>query len=136
MARTISCELEEFAPALVNMVVEVFDATDEKTGKAVEQSTRRGAKLLRGKYTEGIGKHPWSEKYRKGFTSHIEKGKVKTGEIGNKGKPGLVHLLEKGHATLTGRRTNAYPHMDPAWNDVSEDFQKRIGQAVDDALRG
>ena len=38
------------------------------------------------------------------------------------------------HLTLTGRRTNAYPHMAPAFDDMEQDFMERVGKYVGDAL--
>jgi len=130
------CDVDKFAATLTDLIGEVFDQCDENVSKAVSQATKRGAKELRETYAI-IGAHMWSDEYREGFKAHIDKtGKVTTGEIGNSAKPGLVHLLEKGHATLTGRRTRAYPHMEPTFEDVSEDLIERIDRAVASALRG
>lgn len=131
------CGIDNFAISLEGLVADVFDACDENVGKAVSSSARKGARLLREKYTKGIGRHPWSDEYRGGFKSHVDRsGKVVTGEIGNKNKPGLVHLLEKGHVTPSGHRTGTFRHMDPAFEEVQEDFIEKVGAAVDSALRG
>lgn len=131
------CTADNFSAALTDLIGDVFDECDEKVGKAVGSSVRKGAKLLREKYTAGIGVHPWSKDYRNGFKSHTERhGMVVSGEIGNKSKPGLVHLLEKGHLTPSGHRTRVFRHMDPAFQEVSEDFVDKAGVAVDEALRG
>lgn len=131
----MTCDADAFAASLESLIGDIPDAVAEAAGKAVGQSVRKGAKQLRGKYTDGIGRHPWSAEYRGGFSSHVDKGgRVTTGEIGNKAKPGLVHLLEKGHATLTGRRTGKFGHMDPAFQEIQEDFVERVGKAVGEAL--
>lgn len=134
MSSDIPCDLDNFGATLEQMLGSSLRGVEKESNEAVEKATRRGARLLRGKYTDNIGKTEWSERYRKGFTSHIEKGKLTTGEIGNKAVPGLVHLLEKGHATLTGRRTKAYPHMGPAFEDIEEDYVKRMEKAVTTGL--
>ena len=134
--REIPCDIDNFAEALESLIGDIPPAVNERVGEAVAHSTREGAKMLREQYASG-GRHPWSDEYRKGFTSHVDgKGAVTTGEIGNKNKPGLVHLLEKGHATLTGRRTNAYPHMAPAFEEMKEKFVKEVEDAVGRALEG
>lgn len=131
----ITCDIDAFATSLEALIGDIPEACDKETEKAVTKSVRKGAKLLRGKYTSGIGKHEWSAEYRGGFSSHVTKGGMETtGEIGNKNKPGLVHLLEKGHATLTGRRTNKYEHMDPAFREIQEDFVVQVENAVGKAL--
>ena len=71
-----------------------------------------------------------------GFASHVERGVETVGEVGNKNKPGLVHLLEKGHLTLTGRKTTAYPHMAPAFDAMSEEFVEEYKKAIGAALEG
>lgn len=134
MGSNISVSSDRFAIALLGILDDVVLATDENVGKAVAQSTRKGVKIVKEK-AGNTGLHKWSDRYVGGFSSSIDKnGKVVTGEIGNRKEPGLVHLLEKGHATLTGRRTRAYPHMEPAYDEIHDDFIKRIYKAVGEAL--
>lgn len=135
MGRSAFCELDGFARALEELVGDIPPACAEKGGEAVAKSVRKTAKELRGGSYGSAGKHKWSEEYMSGFSSHVEKGFETVGEVGNKNKPGLVHLLEKGHATLTGRRTTAYPHMAPAFDAMSEDFVKEFEKAIAEALQ-
>ena len=136
MGRSAYCDLDTFATALENLVGDIPAACTEKGGEAVAQSVRKAAQELRGgKYGSG-GKTKWSDKYMSGFSSHVDKGVETVGEVGNKNKPGLVHLLEKGHLTLTGRKTTAYPHMAPAFDAMADDFVDRYKQAIGDALEG
>lgn len=125
-----------FAASLEQLLGESFAAVSTETDDATRKAIRRGAKLLRGKYTEGVGVHDWSAEFRSGFASHMNRsGAYAEGEIGNKTKPGLVHLLEKGHLTINGQRsTRAFPHMAPAFEDISEDFINRVRTAVGEGL--
>ena len=135
MGRNVTCDLDRFAAGIDKLVGDLPSACHEAMGDAVTKSTRLAAKRLRGELTDGIGKTEWSEAYRSGFTSHVDKSETETvGEVGNKNKPGLVHLLEKGHATLTGRRTQAYPHMEPAFEEMANDFIDRVDKAVGKAI--
>ena len=130
------CTMDNFAASITSLIGNVFDECDSRVSKAVEQSARKGAKELRETYAL-IGEHEWSDEYREGFRAYIDKtGGETIGEVGNKNKPGLVHLLEKGHATLTGRRTRSYPHMEPAFEEMSEDFVKRVDKSIGEALEG
>lgn len=136
MTRNYTCTPEMFEATLDSLLNGVVKSCDTRVRKAVEQSTRKGTKIVKEK-AAGVGKHEWSERYISGFSSRIERGNMETtGEIGNKNKPGLVHLLEKGHATLTGRRTNAYPHMAPAFEEMEDDFIARVEKAIGEALAG
>lgn len=132
----VPCEIDRFAATIAQLVGDIPDSCADEMEKAVRKSARAGAKSLREEHTEGIGRHPWSEEYRKGFSSHVERdGLQSVGEVGNKVKPGLTHLLEKGHLTLTDRRTRAYPHMEPAFRDMEEDFVAEAAKALGRAVR-
>ena len=136
MGRELSVDIDAFAAGLEQLVGDIPGACAEKGGDAVAKSVRKTAKELRAGIYGSSGKHEWSEEYMSGFSSHVDRGMETVGEVGNKNKPGLVHLLEKGHATLTGRRTNAYPHMAPAFNAMSEEFIEEYKKAIGEALEG
>ena len=135
--RFAECGIDDFAASLASLIGDIPDACGDGCQKAVRQSIRKTAKGLRSGEYGSSGRHDWSGEYMGGFSSAVVKGGLTpAGEVGNKAKPGLVHLLEKGHATLNGRRTNAYPHMAPAFEDMSRDFVERMDKYVDSALRG
>jgi hypothetical protein len=50
--------------------------------------------------------------------------------IYNEKYPGLVHLLEKGHALRNGGRTAAKPHVAPVQEWMNEELRKRIKEAI------
>lgn len=70
-------------------------------------------------------------KYAKGWTS---KKSTKDGEykqiVHNKDKPSLVHLLEFGHATMDGGRTEAQPHVQPAYEKHTANFESDIKRII------
>lgn len=135
MAKNVTVDMDMFAAGIEELIGNIPTACSEKLGKAVRQSVRKTAKELRSGTYGSSGKHAWSGEYMQGFASHSDiGGMTPEGQVGNKNKPGLVHLLEKGHATLTGRRTQAYPHMKPAFQALEEDFAERAEQAVVEAL--
>lgn len=136
MGRTITRNVDAFAAGLEELVGDIPAACMEKGGEVVEKMVRKTASNLRAGTYGSAGKHKWSEEYMSGFTSHVEHGVETVGEVGNKNKPGLVHLLEKGHLTLTGRRTTAYPHMAPAFDDMADKFVEEYKKAIGAALEG
>lgn len=135
MVNEITCGPEDFARSIEALIGNIPPDCSEEVSKAVERSTRKGVKAVKGYASKG-GIHKWSPEYVGGFSSHVTKGVVSTGEIGNKAKPGLVHLLEKGHATPTGRRTRSFPHMAPAFDDIQDAFVKDVSESVGRALGG
>lgn len=66
--------------------------------------------------------------YKDGWTSTVEsENAVSIGiRVYNKKKPGLTHLLEKGHAKRGGGRTRTFPHIAPAEKQAVEEYEKRL----------
>lgn len=134
MARNVSVPLDAFARGIEQLVGDIPESCRDAANKATAQSTRKGVKTVKQHASKG-GRHEWSKDYVNGFQSHVKQGTVAEGEIGNKAKPGLVHLLEKGHYTLTGRRTAAFPHLAPAFGEIQQDFVERMEKAIGGALK-
>lgn len=42
----------------------------------------------------------------------------------------LTHLLEKGHAKVSGGRTKAIPHIEPVENVMIKEYEKAVEKAV------
>lgn len=51
--------------------------------------------------------------------------------IYNRLKPGLTHLLEKGHALRKGGRTRALPHIEPVEQTAIKAYEKAVEQAIE-----
>lgn len=135
-SRDITCDADDFAASLASLIGDVPGACGEGCEKAVRMTVRSTAKKLRGGEFGKSGRNEWSEEYMQGFGSRTSGGGLTPeGEVGNRAKPGLVHLLEKGHLTLTGRRTQAFPHMAPAFEDMEQDFVSRAEKYIGEALR-
>ena len=137
MAKNATVDWLNFSAGVESVLGDIPKSCSQKVGKAVQQSVRKTAKELRSGAYGSAGKHAWSDRYMSGFSSHSSiGGMTPEGEVGNKNKPGLVHLLEKGHLTMAGRRTRAYPHMAPAFDEMEEDFMERAQKAIGEALGG
>ncbi|BDH62113.1 hypothetical protein MTP04_22430 [Lysinibacillus sp. PLM2] len=42
----------------------------------------------------------------------------------------LTHLLEKGHAKVSGGRTQAYPHIAPVEKELVDEYVKGVEEAI------
>ena len=85
---------------------EVIEAMSESIDEVAKESVKKlKAASPRGK----------TQKYYKGWTYKIEKGRLSHGSIvyGKTGTYQLAHLLEYGHAKKGGGRTNEYEHIKP-----------------------
>lgn len=135
VSKNVTEDWLNFSAGLDELIGGIPKSCANSVGKAVGQSVRKTAKELRSGEFGSAGQHEWSAEYMQGFSSRsTTKGLESEGEIGNKNKPGLVHLLEKGHLTMAGRRTRAYPHMAPAFVSLEEDFLERAKRAIIEAL--
>lgn len=135
MPSHIACDADNFARGIAELLGDIPAASSEGCQKAVSQTIRKTASGLRSGNYGSSGRHKWSPEYMSGFSSAVVKGgATPAGEVGNKNKPGLVHLLEKGHATLNGRRTASFPHMAPAFDDMEKDFVDRVSRYIVEAI--
>ena len=77
---------------------------------------------------------PGSKKghYKDGWTSKVEsENSVSIGiRVYNKKKPGLTHLLEKGHAKRGGGRVEGIPHIAPVEQQAIKDYEQRLKERL------
>lgn len=101
---------------------DVRETTDEITKQAVEEIRKTSPK----------GKGTRKQPYHKGWTK--QKGKINKGrytiKIHNKTNYQLTHLLEFGHATRNGGRTEANPHIRPLEEKYKKIYEQRITTVI------
>lgn len=136
MPKHVTCDAESFAIGLEELLSDIAPDVAEGISEEIPRLARKGAKDLRteagARWTGKTG-----SKYSKGFSSKtIKTGAVATAEIGNRSMPGLVHLLEKGHETLTSRRVEGIPHVRPVYERLEPEVVKAVERAVGEALEG
>lgn len=77
------------------------------------------------------GKSPKRSAYKSGWTKKVVVNRMGASAVVYNGKyPGLVHLLEKGHALRNGGRAAAHPHVAPVEEWMNTELQKRIKEAI------
>lgn len=127
MAGSATIRIDSFAATLTEMAEGVVTQDDEQLRRDVRAAARTTTDELRngaltpavtGEYAAG-----W------GYETELGVGHVKV-TVRNKEKPGLTHLLEKGHEKFvsgvdTGERVRAYPHIEPAY-EVGADRLRRL----------
>lgn len=110
MASTYKCDLSDFGNVLTRIVSDYETGVTSAQTRSVQKITRWGAKELRNSAAVPVK----TGKYKAGFTSTINKRRTGAfGVVYNKTAPGLVHLLEKGHAKVGGGRVAGQPHVAP-----------------------
>ena len=119
---------------LSKAVAAVLSEYEESVTETVQRVTNELAKdgLSKVKAASPVsGKSPKSSAYRSGWSKKVITNRLGASAIIYNGKyPGLVHLLEKGHALRNGGRSRAQPHVAPVQEWMSNELQKRIEEAI------
>lgn len=117
MSKEYFCDADRFAIALNDLLMDVVTDVDGSTMPVVKDACKKAANEVRkNARAQGWGSYAKEFSYK---TSH--RNLESLGEVGNGKRPGLVHLLEKGHAKVGGGRVEGRPHMGPA-ADVAEEY--------------
>ena len=133
-AKHLTVGADKFAASLENILSGVETNISECIVKPVSTAVRYGAKVARWSAPMRTGE------YCSGFTSKTDRtGKRHCiGTVYNKKKPGLVHLLEKGHNRVVNGvvvgRAKAYPHMIIAADETFALLEKELDKAIDRGL--
>lgn len=111
----ISKLTEEYVEEIEEVLKKEAKATGKKIAETLKQTSPKGEGGIKGHYADG-----WTSK----ITSE-NMGTVQV-TVYNRSKPGLIHLLEKGHANRGGGRTLGKLHVAPAAEKAEEEFVKRL----------
>lgn len=124
MGRHLWVEEDQFASALSDILGDIADGADEAVFQLVHDSVSEG----RDEWRENAESYGW--KYGKFVTYRALRQKHGVeGHIFSR-KPGLPHLLEKGHAKIGGGRTRAYPHVKPAADYAFRFAREHLGEYI------
>lgn len=104
----MNISIDDLANTITNAVKYYTEDVTTAIEKEVDKTARRAAKLIGSKSPKSRGR------YAKGWTrKKVTIGGEVSHTIYNKYKPGLTHLLEKGHAKRGGGRVAGKPHIAP-----------------------
>lgn len=129
------CGTDNFSRTMEELLDDLSDDVKAVSKKAVRKSAQKGRQSVRANARK-VGPHAGGLKitgeYIKGWAYKVvETDKSYSAEIGNKRKPGLAHLLEKGHAKVGGGRdVPAYPHIADAADETFETFVDAVKEGV------
>lgn len=129
MGKHLWVEEDEFAAAMSEIFGDIVEASDEAVFQCVHDALEQG----RDEWRRGAKGYGW--KYGRFVTYRSLRLKHGTeGHIYSR-KPGLPHLLEKGHAKIGGGKTRAFEHVKPAANYAFRYAREHIGEYVARELR-
>ena len=114
--------VDGFVAALDVILSDYATQVSDNTKKAVRKSIRTVKKEA-----EERSPNCHEDGYHTGWKTHVNQSeRTIHAECGNKLKPGLVHLLEKGHNTLNGARVPAKPHLAPAAEEGFKELEELL----------
>ncbi len=115
----IAKKMEEYAAEVAGDVKEEAKAVAKEAVKELKTTSPEGPGSKKGHYKDG-------------WTSKVEsENAVSVGiRVYNKKKPGLTHLLEKGHATRGGGRVEGIPHIAPVEQQAIKDYEQRLKERM------
>ena len=117
---------EDLQVKIMALLEEYAEQAEDAINEVIPKVAKDAAKQLRNTSPKDTGD------YAKGWKVKTEKTRLGvTGIVYNKDYPGLVHLLEFGHAKRNGGRTRAFPHVAP----VNEWAEKEVVQRIEEALK-
>lgn len=129
MGRHMWVEEDQFAAALSEILGDIADSADEAVFHLVHDSVREG----RDEWRRGAASYGWEYGKHVTYRALRQKHGVE-GHIYSR-KPGMPHLLEKGHAKIGGGRTRAFPHVKPAADYAFRFAREHLGEYIARELR-
>lgn len=120
--------------ALAGEVMKIMEeyAADVSADMKTEAKTvaKEAVKELKQISPEGRGSKKGH--YEDGWTSKVESERAENIgiRIYNRKKPGLTHLLEKGHAKRGGGRVEGIPHISTAEKNTAANYEKRLKERL------
>lgn len=115
---------EQFAAALAEVIGDYADGVYATQEKAVNFATKQALRQVKAS-SGGFG-----ARYAGDWRSKVEKTNITAhGYVANN-RPGLPHLLEKGHAKQNGGRTEGRAHVLPVQEEVNRILQEKLEEGL------
>ena len=124
MAKKIT--VDQLSDEIMDALEEYKEMTDEVVQTAVDTVSKETKKIVQ------AGSPIKTGGYQKGWSG--KKTSAKAGQVSitvyNRKKPGLTHLLEKGHAKRGGGRVAGQPHIAPAEEYAVSELENKIKRGL------
>ncbi|EXG84486.1 hypothetical protein K413DRAFT_1229 [Clostridium sp. ASBs410] len=121
-----SISIDSLADEISSLMEEYAADVNSDMKAEAKEIAKEAVKEL--KQTSPEGKGSKKGHYKNGWASKVVAEKINSLDIViyNRKKPGLTHLLEKGHAKRGGGRVEGKPHIGPAEQKAIRDYEKGL----------
>lgn len=123
-------KIDALGTEIAKLMEEYASEVAADTKAEAKEVAKEAVKELKQTSPEGPGSRKGH--YKDGWASKVERENAVSIDIKvyNKKKPGLTHLLEKGHAKRGGGRVEGIPHIGPAEQRALEEYEKRLKERL------
>lgn len=115
----LAANVQKVLQAYVNDVNADLDDLTKAIGKKGAQAVKQASA---GAFGGGA--------YSRSWTSTLETSRFGSTAVIHSKKPGMPHLLEKGHAKRNGGRVSGREHIAPVEEALVEEFEKAVKQVL------
>ena len=124
MSRKVS--IDNMADEIMKELDDYMETTDEAVDQAVKNVSKNTRSMVK-----SLSPHK-SGDYSKGWTvkKEVDRANKHIVTIHNRKKPGLTHLLEKGHAKRNGGRVEGKPHISIAEEYAVREIESEIRRKI------
>lgn len=127
-------KVDQLAKEIEKTLVDYIGVTEEAAERGVKETGKTALQSLRNAHPAGSGVYGSWDDYNKGWTmmqTKRDKEKHRGVQIHNKDHYQLTHLLEKGHALVSGGRTRAFPHIAPVAEKAEGELLQNIKKQIE-----
>lgn len=125
----ITVDADRFAYGLDKLLEDIAPGIESALKPAIRKGCQTARKTAKGSAPKKTGRYAGSLTY-----TVRGSGLDAWGEVGSKELPGLVHLLEKGHAKVGGGSVPGRMHMAPGFDAGAPVFEEELLKGVGRAL--
>ena len=111
--------MQEYSSEILHEMKAEVKKVAKETVQELKVTSPEGTGSPKGHYKDG-----WT------YKTEVDTGTALAVRIHNKLKPGLTHLLEKGHAKRGGGRTRAFPHIAEAEKKAIQEYESRLKERL------
>lgn len=119
LADAVMEALNEYNDFAFEELFEIGKSVAKEGVKKLKATSPKGSGSRKGHYADG-----WSVR------SEMPKASKSSNLIYDRKKPGLTHLLEKGHSLRQGGKARAIPHIKPIEEWCNEEFERRVKERL------